>query len=224
MVYSLVVDNSKWGAGQIEFGLIEGDGDPRLVEVEDPTPDGGLRTDDGRALISGRRVKTDHFPSRLMTAEGSIGVVADFYKVRRFLIVSPALREIVERFEPGVHQFEPVQIVNRAEDVLADMFIMVVCNRLDSVDREHTPMVLWRDTIWSPPRDIADFEPKEDWPEGFDPTAESRLFFSSRQIGEKHLWRDKHLGGEPFNLSSALAEAFLAAGMTGMTLTERREV
>ena len=59
-------------------------------------------------------------------------------------------REIVETFEPGVHQFLPVTYVDRSGKTLAQRHYFVACNRLDSVDRAQTTMVLFNGARWLP--------------------------------------------------------------------------
>jgi hypothetical protein len=62
------------------------------------------------------------------------------------IVVSGRFREIVDQFEPGVHQFLPVRYVEQA-NVLAERYF-ITCNRLDSVDRIRTTMILHKG-MWS---------------------------------------------------------------------------
>jgi hypothetical protein len=94
---------------------------------------------------------------------------------------------------------------------------LIVGNRLDSLDGDHTTMVLCRGMGWKPARDL---DPSE-LPTGFDATAPPEMVFSRARIGNAHLWRDKQLRQGPF-LSDELAAAIEALGLTGLRLSESR--
>jgi hypothetical protein len=71
------------------------------------------------------------------------------------LNVSDAARDLIEAFEPNVHQFLPVDYFDRDGVLLERRNFLIVGNRLDSLDRAHETMVfsserigdahLWRD-------------------------------------------------------------------------------
>lgn len=67
--------------------------------------------------------------------------------------VSARARDLIERLEPDMHQFEPVVFVDYDRKKLADMFVFFVCQRLDTVDREHTNMIL-SPHYWRPAKDV----------------------------------------------------------------------
>lgn len=211
MVYVVNPQGRSPTRGFLNLKEIPGDGDRKKIEVADSTPDGGLYFGHGRALVSGRRVLEAHFPKRLKKDSGSR--FADFDRFHSLTCVSDKFKSVVEAIEPGVHQFVPFQIVGPGRAVLADMWFMVVCNRLDSVDREHTTLILLDGVDWMPGREV----PREQWPEGFDPGREAKLVFNLAQIGGHHLWYDKHLGYGPY-LSDRLADALVAAELTGFDL------
>ncbi|MEP7348685.1 MAG: DUF1629 domain-containing protein [Sphingorhabdus sp.] len=187
------------------------------IEVEDSSPDGGLYFGHGRALISGRRIKTDHIPQQMKIDVGT--VIPDYGSSHYLKFVSDRFKSVVEAVEPGVHQFIPFQIVGAHKALLADMWFMVVCNRLDSVDREHTTLVLYRGRDWVPHQDIS----REEWPSDFNPNREPRFVFNLSQIGDHHLWYDKHSGYGPY-LSDALADALTAGDLTGINLVKQEAV
>lgn len=220
MVYGITPKGIKASLGFVNLEVMPGDKDYQKIEVEDPTPDGGLYMDDGRALRSGRRVKTEHFPEALKKVSGS--KVPDFDWLNSLIYVSDRFKSIVEAIEPGIHQFIPFQIVGPKKAVLADMWFMVVCNRLDTVDRENTTLLLLRGRIWTPPQDIPRL-PEHLRPDNVDPNVEARLVFNLEQIGDHHLWFDKHLGRGPY-LSDKLADALMSAEVTGANLTKLEAV
>jgi hypothetical protein len=188
MVYALINDGKVGGKATVGLEPTNGD-DYMLIEVEDPTTDGGLYMNHGRALVSGRRVKLEHVPKQ-MRQDGP-AVIPDYGRSHGLIYMTDKFKAVVEAVEPGVHQFIPFEIVGPKKVVIAKMWFMVVCTRLDSVDREHTTLILDHGVIWASHRDV----PREDWPENFDSSKPNRLVFNFAQIGDRHLWYDKHDGG-----------------------------
>lgn len=215
MVYYISNETKVAGEETINLDLPPG-ADERQIKVLDPTPDGGLFFDD-RALVSGRRVMTDYFPKYMKKRSGSI--IPDYGNWYGLTYVSDRFRQIVEAVEPGGHQFIPFQITGPKKAVLAEMFFMNICNRLDSIDREHTTLILDRGRIWLPHQDI----PRNEWPENFDPTRPIRLVFNDKQIGVCHLWYDKHHIDGPF-ISDKLAEMLRDAELSGIKLEKAESI
>jgi hypothetical protein len=97
-------------------------------------------------------------------------------------------------------------VVNKAGDEIAQRWLWVVCNRIDSVDREHTNLVLefgrWTaDDIENP-----------------------KLVFNKGQIGPCHFWRDKHLMAKALICSDEAGAALLSANLTALKLTYKETV
>lgn len=192
------------------------DGDLSKVEILDSTPDGGLPLNRSYVFSSGRAVVPDHMPTRMQWADRHGHSVPDFDN-GLVLNVSEQARELIEEFDPGVHQFVPVDYYNQAGELLEKRYFLIVCNRLDSLDRDQTTMVLLRGMVWMPARDV---DPSE-LPPGTDVSKPPEMVFSNAQIGDAHLWWDKHLRAGPF-ISDALADALEGAGMSGLKLSESR--
>lgn len=210
MVYWLNSEIEVGGRKTIGLDIPAG-ADERRVEVVDATPDGGLYFSHGGALTSGRRVKTEHFP-KYMKARTK-GVIPDFGKWNGLKYVSERFRDIIEKIEPNVHQFVPFQIVASGKEVLADMFFMNICNRLDGMDHERTTLLLARSGMWLPGREV----PLNERPANFDPNVKGKFVFNLGQIGDHHLWYDKHSIYGPY-LSDQLADSITQADLTGFTL------
>jgi hypothetical protein len=79
--------------------------------------------------------------------------------------------------------------LDRTGQFLEHRYFLVVCNRLDSLDRSQTTMVLFRGMMWRP---ASDLDPEE-LPPGTDRSATPKMVFNAAQIGSAHLWFDKHL-------------------------------
>ncbi len=216
MVYSLINESTVDGKRTIGIELLKGD-DEQRIEVEDATPDGGLYFGHGRAMESGRWVKPEYVPKAMKA--WTKGVIADYGQSYGLKHVSDRFRDIVETFEPGVHQFLPFQILGSKKVVLADRWLMIVSNRLDSVDREKTTLILWKGAIWSPAQDF----PSSEWPIEYDPSKPNKIVFNNEAIGAHHLWYDRHLSYGPY-ISDTLAEAFTAAAITGIRLAKKETI
>jgi len=100
----------------------------------------------------------------------------DFEGPEGFLCVSPRFKDVIERLEPSVHQFFPLEIVNKAREPIAEHWLWVVCNLIDSVDRAHSNMRFINGRRWTA-----------------DGVENPKLVFSSSQIGDYHFWRDQYL-------------------------------
>jgi hypothetical protein len=188
------------------------DGDPRRVELVDPSPDGGVPLDGAYVFVAGRPVVPEFMPRRMRWRDPQGRPIPDF-EDGLILSVSSRARGLIETLEPGAHQFLPVRFEDAAGGSIEQRYFLIVCNRIDSVDREHTTMLLWQGEVWQP----AHLLPRDDLPPGFDASVEPRLVFSLSRIGRHHLWRDKHLRQGPF-VSAMLADALTESGMTGLDL------
>jgi len=193
------------------------DGDPRKIEVADTTPDPGfdLNTASTYPANQGRPIRTENVPTRIEWQENA--PVADVLTEHGMIVVPERFREIVEQFEPGVHQFLPVAYVDRKGNVLAQRYYFIACNRLDSVDREHTTMVLYKG-MWIPASDLIRRNRLNEIPPGFDVEAKPQIVFSNAQIGNKHAWSDMFLPLAGPKLSDALAEALILENFTGIAV------
>ena len=195
------------------------DGDTSKVEVIDSTPDGGLDFRPGeRSYKSGRWVKTEHLPTRMEWQEKA-KLLPEIGHPHGILAVSGRFKDIVEEFEPGVHQFVPFEYVDKKGNHLANRWWLIVGNRLDSVDRKHTTYVLWEDYMWRSPKDLA----REDQSYEYNSTIKPKLVFSEAAVGSHHLWYDQHDMYGPF-LSDMLAHALEVAKISGLKLTKAESV
>lgn len=138
------------------------------------------------------------------------------------MLVSPRFRDLVERFEPDVHQFLPVRMLRHENDAepFDTFYWFVCCNLLDTLDPELTSLN-WvgsydermecglRRGIWHFDQSV---EPKQE------------PVFSLEAIGDHHLWRDAYRVRNYVHCSDAFGEALLAAGLTGFGLRHYEQV
>lgn len=195
------------------------DGDMSKIEVADKTPDVGF-SPHRAPTCQGRPILTDHIPTKVEWQES--GPVSDVETVRGVLVVPKRFCEIVNQLEPNIHQFPPVDFLDPKGAFLAKRYFFIVCNRLDSVDRKNTTLILADGRLWMPASDIARRWP-EKIPNGFDVKAKPKLVFSNAQIGNKHAWCDKFLLHGPY-LSDALGSALEVENFTGISLKQGEAV
>ena len=120
-------------------------------------------------------------------------------------VVSELMRDIVERHEPGIHQFLPVDFYRpKATEPYARRYWMVVCRRIDSADPVHTTMARYPSGVWQS-------------------TSGGKFVFSRAAIGSAHLWRDPWIAGSLL-CSQALGDALIAAKLKNLPLDPLEEV
>lgn len=207
MVYSMNVQ-PEWGFGpKVDW---EGQDAPaRFIPALAPVNDGGVN---GDSYDAGLPVDGDNFPKWVKWSDPNGNPVPDFDN-GPFLNVSEKAKAVIESLEPSIHQFFPVEYRAHNGKGHGTRYWFVVCNRLDSVDREHTTMVLRRGLEWRPARDLV--RRGEEIPPHIDPTVPPRLVFNLGAIGQTHIWVDKHLGGQRY-ISVFAARTFASAGLTGI--------
>lgn len=186
------------------------DGDLERVMLLDPTPDeGGKPT----VIGSGRALSSDHVPTRVKWLDRKRLPMGDL-SGGPLLNVSARAKALVESLEPNRHQFMPVEFLDIQGGHLEDRWFMVVCNRLDTVDRENVRgFLLWRGRKWYPISDYLRSMPDE-IPIGYDVDQPSELVFNKTQIGDAHLWVDRHLTGGIL-VSDEFDRAYVAGALTG---------
>lgn len=131
------------------------------------------------------------------------------------MLVSSRFRDLVEQFEPGVHQFIPVDMYESktTAEAFDQFYWFVACNLIDSLDPKRTT-VTWDgeyDVIYNGMRRGA-------WYFDSEATPPQKPVFSLRAIGYHHLWRDPYWGRKLVHCSDEFGEAIIAAGLTGFAL------
>lgn len=174
----------------------------------------------GEAYNSGFRVKAEDLPKVVRIADAAHLVDLDSDGALKY--ASPRLRDLIERLEPGVHQFEPCVFVDAAGRKIADMFVFFVCQRLDTVDRQHSNFVLYRNLLWLTAKHAQRRAP-ELLSSEIDVNAEPQMVFNLSQIGGAHLWYDKFIGDRAF-VSDGFVQAFYEAGLKGLAKTNEESV
>ena len=169
------------------------------------------------AREQGYWVKPETMPKQYLWANGGRPIP----DVLPGFVVSSRFKDLVEDYEPGVHQLVPVEIYHsRGGEPVATYYWLIVGQRLDSVDREHTTYILEhgiRD-VWVDSR-----MDTKSWT--FEKIPDARLVFNNLQVVGHHIWHDPHVLSFNNGLcSDAFARELLANGLTGLAATPRESV
>jgi hypothetical protein len=210
------------------------EGDFSKVKLVDDTYDGG----DIPAAGGGRRVRTELVPKRMRWTNGGKRKIPDFERSGSHIGISERVKLLIERFEPGVHQFVPADYFSGKGELLERRYILYVCNRIDSLDHGKTSFVLKTTYVlpeyvkpgkewsrsWTSVSDMVRWDKSDLIPPHLPHDAKSEFVFNRAQIGAVHLWCDKFFGGVLW-LSDELAQAIRDSDLTGVNLDEahRRE-
>jgi hypothetical protein len=202
-------------------GVDQLDGDFSKVRLVDYTRDGGMLNN---TLGSGRPVETEFMPTRMRWDEAA-GPIPDF-DMSLALNISERAKALIERFEPEVHQFIPVDYLRSDEKLLEKRWFLVVCHRIDSTDHDLTTFAmiehrnddgsLWN-KHWRSVYALVANGQFEKIPPHLSRDTESKLVFGNKKIGSRKLWMDMYLLSRkgPF-MSDDLADAIVSAGLTGI--------
>lgn len=177
------------------------DADPGLIEYVDTTPDleGGVNLSfKPGQLHAGRAIKPDHVPTKVTRTGKRYGMpdaVMGLGAMELFF-VNETFRQVVERLEPGVHQFFPFDMLWEEDGSFAKkMYIFNICARLDTVSRAASTSTKHGASYW---------EPKP-----------GKIVYSLSRIGNHHFWIDKFVFRGRF-MSDAMHDALVEAGVTGL--------
>jgi hypothetical protein len=117
--------------------------------------------------------------------------------------VDETLKDIIERFEPGVHHFFPLQITMPKKQAYPKRYyIMAIGQYLDSFSPEKSNERSWRDRTMG-------------YYTAFDETKKylAGLAFSKSVFGKAHLWRERHLISPEIIFSDELQAEIAKAGL-----------
>lgn len=183
--------------------------DYKKVKLADPTPDDGIPITQNTWDI-GRPILPDHVPTALNRSTGTDIPLSDYTAgIRSSAYVSQAFKDLVESVEPGIHQFFPLKVKKMGRKVIGQLFLFIVCQRLDTLAYDAcVPPVTAERPFYRPSRD-------EDgqliW----------GMVFSREKMGNAQIWVDKRTLG--IWMSDALRDAIRAEGLTGIYASTRWE-
>lgn len=178
------------------------DGDVSKISPVDLSQDDGVRIRPGSAY-SGRAILPDNVPT-IIELSGPKRKIPDVYQAV-VLAVSENFKAAVEKLQPGVHQYFPIELLWEDGSLAAQRYWFVPVGRLDSVDRNETTYEFRG--LW----DISSGRDKE-------------LVFNRSQIGGRHVWIDMFIHLPHPVISDALKAEFDKAGISGAHYTYCRDV
>jgi hypothetical protein len=191
--------------------IIDGD-DRSLARVQWMNPDEidkVSKLSPNEKMASGYKIDTTTVPKK-MRWESMNRIPPDIEKSYGSLIISEQVRDIIETFEPNVHQMLPVDLYRpKANDPFVRYYWLVVCNRIDSVDAKHTTFERLgrnKDGIWDLNRDPV-----------------KTIVFNRLAIAGRHMWLDPFIVNG-LQLSNELGDALIAINPSGAVFTRRDEI
>lgn len=198
------------------------DGREDQIRLVDETPEIGLsakkiQNQNRTTFLLGRPVLAEKVPTKL--AWMSKGGPDDYFSPRGFPCVSDAFRRLIEHLEPNVHQFFPLEVLNRRDEHIVNCWLWVVCQRIDSLDRAETTMVLYNNSVWLSPNVAYKEQDDANKYKNF----KAKIVFNSSQIAGRHFWRDSFLI-QGLWCSGAAAELIQEAGLVGIKLVPKETV
>ncbi|MEL6877177.1 MAG: DUF1629 domain-containing protein [Pseudomonadota bacterium] len=183
---------------------------------------GGAGGQISRTMGMGYRVVEGSAPKKLLW-KSKTKLPPDYaFGNNEVMLVSSRFRDLVEQFEPGVHQFLPVSVYNAkdATEPFDTFYWFVCCTLIDSLDPEHTTLD-WKGFY----DDFTDCGLRRGlWSIDLSVKPPQKAVFSLKAIGDRHLWRDPYRGRDYVHCSDAFGEALIAAELTGFGLRQYEQM
>lgn len=178
--------------------------------------DGKAQSEDGRevVMLHGYPVKAETAPKKFLW-QGGKRALPEVLSWNEVLICNERFRLFVEAFEPGRHQFIPVDIFKSAKgQAVATYFWFSVLARVDTVDAGSTTYRLARSRFgtfyWSHNDDQRQ------------PIPGARIVFDESKAGNYHIWVEPTLlDCRGYHCSLIFGDAAIAEKFTGLVVTPR---
>ncbi|GAB5352831.1 imm11 family protein [Qipengyuania sp. 483] len=192
---------------------------PRVDWGEDvfPTPpmlddnfDDGLPNANGQK--GGVRVYGGALPKVVRWDEAADNPPPDFDNMPT-MNVSERAKRVIESVEPGVHQFFPVEYIDRQDQPIETRYWFYICNRRDTIHPTKSNMLLNKWGEYIPPIDAV--RRKLEIPPHVDTKSPGKIVIDSSKIGSEHMWCEPRAEGARL-MSEAMWQAMQIAGLTGM--------
>ena len=132
--------------------------------------------------------------------------------------VTARFRELIEKLEPGRHQFRPIKIIQRSGETYSnEYFTLRVLTALDAWDRERSDPGCWKKSV----RIAKMRAPLGDHAHG--------IAMSRSEIGDHHIWRgfvsqENGISGFDYYVSDSLKAAIDQAGLKTPPMDQLKEV
>jgi len=212
-IYSDMSDEYETQGGVVDTELLDGDFKKVIPVGIDfhPSAQAALMGDGTiiyeKSAYQGVPVDLSHLPTKVQWGGGK-RELSDILKTFSKFLVSKKLRDVIEKLEPQVHQFAPLELIWMQDNSHAgDYFWFYPCNRIDSLDRELTTYDFDEDIgLWK-------------HVDGKKPVV------NLLQVGDAHIWIDPRWNTfGNLCVSEAFKQAMDAAGVTGIGYNETEVV
>lgn len=172
-----------------------------------------FRPDGSDGLEWGLPVEGDYMPKRVKK-NGPRREVPDFVKCFGMALVSEKFRQVVEGLESNTHQFLPVEVYwGEGNPVEGKYYWFVVCNALDSINREHTDAPSIDEKFGF--KFMQQREGYPFWRIDREGGGKYKMVFDLQVINGHHIWRDIFLVEGPY-CSEKFKRACEAANIVGI--------
>ena len=173
------------------------DGDVRKVKPIDMAFDRG-KPKLPSPVAQGLKMDVTHLPTKLLWG-GPKRELTDMQDAGYTFLVPGTFKDVLERLEPGIHDFYPVELVWKDGTSAGHRYWFYPQHRIDTVDREKTTHTIGK-VLWD-----------------LDSNKDGKLVFSRKTIGDRHAWIDKLIpGGRYVFVSEEFRYELEATGTTGL--------
>ena len=128
--------------------------------------------------------------------------------------VSERARQVIESLEPGVHQFFPVEYIDRQDQPIETRYWFYICHRRDTIHSTKSNMLLNKWGEYIPPLDA--LRRNQQLPPHVDPALPAKYVIDKAKIDDVHMWREARSGGGMILMSDMMRRAIQDAGLTGI--------
>ena len=162
-------------------------------------------------------IADDMLPKRFVLSK-HYQSLADLIELGAGIAVTGRLRDLIERLEPGRHQFWPVEIIQRSGEAYPSAyFFLRVLSQLDAFEKEKSDPTCWKKSL----QILKIAPPKEENARG--------IALSRNVIAGHHIWRgfvsaEAGISGFDFYVSDTLKAAIDEAGFRTMPFYQLKEV
>jgi hypothetical protein len=163
-----------------------------------------------KSMDKGERVPEEFFPKAARFSKGKM--LCDYQDVAGFLAVSTRFKDLVESFEPGVHQFVPVEVLHKDGSPYATYWYFIICTLIDAIN----PVTGGVKQVWLVPESRrAELPDAYMWDLNWGSEKPPAVF--ADEVARRAAWRDKRFSVPPFH-SDAFVDGLRAQAMIGFQL------
>lgn len=188
------------------------DGNPKLIMIDRSVSEPKWFYQARNSLRYGVPVEAHHIMTRFRWHGAP---PSDIHRWNAWLFVSESFKTVVERLEPGRHQFFPIDIVGTHKVIIGSMFVLVpnvAVRCFSKLSSGYHPIGWeehWGDHIWHVEGSCRD----------------PRLIFEDAKVEGHHLWVAIDQWDRPIMVSNTLRKALLEAELTNLRFSpaESRE-